>query len=353
MRLRSNVIAIIAILLVTTGGWMSSRTSHEARAPLAQALDLLPPDTRVAGFTDWALIRSTLGFDNVTTALDRDTLLSNAFERDLSARSILENFTPTMVAKYGWSVADLRWEMYGQATTGAVLAAGMNDDLKADAVVSGLRKLGYVQKRGSWSLGPDKLALAAPGLPETFVNIAVLGDERLIIASDSSSYLEGVIAMHRHHGKSLAAIAAIRQTASPLLGAQSAVIQVRNDACKSTGLTGEPATVQAQGRNTVKPLGKLASVTYGARAIFDRAGDQRLRFSLTFDSAAVATRQLQLRSALTKGSFVGRTGQIGDVLTLTSAQTNGPNATLDFDVDTDKGSFMDGNGPLLFAACSS
>lgn len=353
MRLRTSVIAIIAVVLVVTGGWAYSRTSHDARAPLAQALDVLPADTRVAGFTDWAQIRSALRLDRVTTAIDRDALVNRAFERDVSARSILEGFTPTMVAKYGWSIADLRWEMYGQASTGAVLAAGMNDELKAAKVSSALKELGYVETGGVWSLAIDQLTVVAPGLPETLANIAVLEGERLILASDSASYLEGVLAMHHTNGKSLAAIATVRQTATPLLGAQSAVIQVNSDACKSTGLAGESADVQAQGRNTVKPLGTLVAVEYGARAIFDRAGDQRLRFSMTFGSAPVATRQLTLRSALSTGAFVGRIGNIGDVLTLTSAHTTGPNATLDFDVDPEKGSFMGGDGPLLFAACSS
>ena len=353
MRLRANVIAVVVAVLVATGGWAISRNGHDARAPLTQALDVLPPDTRVAGFTDWAQIRSTLGFDRITSAIDRDSLVSNAFERDLSARSVLEGFAETMVAKYGWSIADLRWEMYGQASRGAVLVAGMNDELKAGKVTSGLRKLGYAEQGGIWSIDIDKLAQVVPGLPETFSNIAVLGNERLILAGDQKPYLAGVLEMHRDHAKSLAGVVAARQTAAPLVGAQSAVIEVTADACRATGLTDEPADVRAQGRNTVKPLGKLATVKYGARAIFDRAGDQQVRFSMTFGSAVQATRQLQLRSALTTGPFIGRTGQIGDVLTLTSTHSSGPNMSLDFDVDADKGSFMNGEGPLLFAACSA
>jgi len=92
MRLRAVVIAIIVIAVVSAGGWAISRTHPDARAPLSQALDVLPADTRVAGFTDWQQIRTTLGFDRITTAIDRDTLVYNSFERDLSARSILEGF---------------------------------------------------------------------------------------------------------------------------------------------------------------------------------------------------------------------------------------------------------------------
>jgi hypothetical protein len=87
MRLRAGAIAIIVMILVSVGGLAVSRTQPDARAPLSQALDVLPADTRVAGFTDWAQIRQTLGFDDITTAIDRKTLVDNAFERDLSART--------------------------------------------------------------------------------------------------------------------------------------------------------------------------------------------------------------------------------------------------------------------------
>ncbi len=353
MRLRVGVIAIIVMILASVGGWAVSRTQSDARAPLSQALDVLPVDTRAAGFTDWAQIRTTLGFDEVTSAIDRKTLVNNASERDLSSRSVFEASTDDMNAKFGWTIADLRWEAYGQASNGALLAAGLNDSLEAGTVTSGLRDLGYVQNGDTWTIDSADLAVKVPGLPTTFANIAFLEDERLILLSDQARYLDRALTMHRDHAASLAGVAAVRQTATPLVGALTAVIQVGKDACEATGLAGMPATVQAQGRNTVKPLGKLEPVAYGARAMFDNDGDQWLRFSLTFDSAVQATRQLELRRALSTGPFVGRNGQIGDVLTLTGGHTSGPNTTLDFGLDATRGAFMSGNGPLLFAACSS
>lgn len=353
MRLRAGVIAIIVMAVALTGGWGFSRTQPDARAPLSQGLEVLPADTRIAGFTDWARIRKTLGFGRITTSIDRDSLLASAFDRDLSARSIMENFTEVMVANYGWSVADLRWEMYGQASDGALLAAGMNDNLERGTVTAGLRKLGYVEKGGIWSLESQQLAAKAPGLPRTFANVAVLGDERLILMSDAVPYLRRALALRRDRGTSLAGVVAARQTAAPLIGAESAVVEVRKDHCASTGLSDEPANVRSRGRNIVNPLGRLEPVAYGARALFDRGEDQRLRFSLTFDSAALATRQLALRTRLTTGPFVGRPEQIGEVLKLTSSSTRGPNAVLDFGLVAGKGSFMNGNGAVLFAACKS
>lgn len=351
MRLRTSVLAIIAIILASVGGWAISRTQDDARAPLTQALEMMPADTRVAGFTDWAQIRGSLGFEGrITSAIDRKSLIAKAFERNLSARSILEGSTEIMDAHYGWTIADLRWEMYGQASDGSVMVAGFDGALKGSAIASGLREIGYEEVNGVWSI--DAASVKNARLPAPFANVAVLDDERLIVMSDQTDYLDKVVAMRRDHDLSLAGVAAARQTAAPLVGAHSAVLQAGKDACTSTGFADQPAEVVEQARNAVRPFGKLETVLYGARAIFDREGEQQLRFSMTFGSAAEATRQAELRAALTTGPLVGRTGRTEDVLTLTSSHTDGPNATLDFDVDSTKGSFMGGSGPLLFAACS-
>ncbi|MEO6470614.1 MAG: hypothetical protein ABIR57_02150, partial [Aeromicrobium sp.] len=96
----------------------------------------------------------------------------------------------------------------------------------------------------------------------------------------------------------------------------------------------------------------LAPMRYGARALFDDGDNASLRFAMTFDSAPQATRQIALRKQLTTGQFVGRTGQMSDLLTLDSTHTDGPTGWLDFDFNPDTARFMDGEGPLLFATCS-
>lgn len=353
MRLRASVIAIIAMILASAGGWAISKSQDDSRAPLAQALEALPADARVAGFTDWARIREALGFDGpVTSAIDRASLVSNAYERDVSARSILEDYAEVMDGRFGWSIADLRWEVYGQASDGAVMVAGMNDGLAANTVTSGLRDMDYEEADGVWSIAADDMPAKLPGLPATFANVTVLDDQGLIVMSDEADYVETVVSVSRGHDPSLAGVTAARETAAPLVGAASALLATGKDACDSTGFADQPTEVVEQARNIVRPLGELATVSYGGRAMFDDAGDQVLRFSMTFDSAAIATRQSRLRAALTTGPFIGRSGQTEDLLTLTSTHTDGPNATMDFGVDTTKGSFMNGRGPVLFAACA-
>ncbi|MEO6472826.1 MAG: hypothetical protein ABIO14_13600, partial [Aeromicrobium sp.] len=258
MRLRTNVIAIIAILLIVGGAWVVSETHPSSQSALAEALDSVPANTRVAGFTDWAQIRTTLGFDKVTGKVDRDSLINNAFERDFSSRSLLEKFTDPMSKGFGWTVADLRWEMYGQASKGAVLVAGMNDDLKSGKVTRGLRSFGYKESAGIWKVDDATVAGSIPGAPTILRFASYLKNDRLIYFSDHRAYLESVVALHRDHGKTLAGVPSARQVAEPLIGSQSAFVSVGRDACLSTGLSKSPAGVREQARSLLRPLGKLA-----------------------------------------------------------------------------------------------
>lgn len=347
MRLRTTVIPIIVMIAVSAGGWAVSRTSHDSRTPMSQALEYLPSDTRVAGFTDWAQIRDIVGFDKDSDGTE--SLIGLAFERDLSARSVLGDFNEILEPSFGWSVADLAWEAYGQATDGSVLVAGMSGDLDADTVAGTLDSIGYSEADGIWSANPAKVA---PGVSRSMANIAVVEASHLLVMSDDKAYLRGVLRGHRDRD-SLGAVTAARQAAAPLVGAPSALLEVGKDACKSAGFADQPEETRARARNTVEPLGTLAQVSYAGRAVFDAAGDQRLRFSMQFASAPEAGAQLELRRQLTTGDFIGRTGTLDEVLKLRTSRTDGSTAVLDFDFDRTKGSFMSGAGPILFAACAT
>lgn len=353
MRLRTSLSAIIAIVLIMAGGWAFSQTRSDARTPLAEAMDTIPADTRVAGFTDWAGIRTTLGFGTVRSKLDRTSIIDSSFKRDLSARSVLQTFTEEMQGPYGWSMADTRWEMYAQGSKGALLSVGLNEDLGSATVTKGLSKLGYRKTDGIWAISADALSAAIPSLPSAFLRAAYFPRENLIYFSDGDAYLRKAVADHNAHGPTLAGVPSARMAAEPLVGSLSAVISVRGDSCKDTGVSGQPADVRAQARNIVKPFGTLSPYEYGGRALFDDGDDAHLTFSMAFDSAALATSQIALRRQLTTGPYLGLTGRLEDVLQLRSTHTDGPAAWLDFGFDSAKASFMNGDGPLLFATCAA
>lgn len=358
MRLRTGVSAgsigaIIAIVLIMTGGWAFSQTRSDSRTSLAQALDTAPADARVAGFTDWAGIRRVLGFAKIRSAIDRNSLVDNSFKRNFSGRSVMQPLADQMHEAYGWSIADLRWEMFAQGTSGEVLSAGLDGGLRSSTVTKGLTSLGYRRSDGIWAITTDALSSALPGFPSAFTYAAYYPRQKLILFSDTLAYLQRIVTMHRDNGRTLAGVAAARMTAAPLVGSLSAVISDDIASCEATGLSGEPADVRAQARNLVAPLGKLSAYSYAGRAIFDDGDDAHLRFTMAFGTAAKASHQLALRRQLTKGPFIGRTGRLQDVLRLRSTSLDGPVASLDFGFDADKAAFMNGQGPLLFTACSA
>lgn len=358
MRLRTTapvtgIGAVVAIVLIMTGGWAFSQTRSDSRTSLAQAMDSIPANTRVAGFTDWAGIRATLGFGDVRTEVDRTSVIDSSFRRNFSARSVMQTFTEEMQSSYGWSVADVRWEMFAQANTGAVLSVGLDGDLPSSTVTKGLRKLGYRKTGGIWAISEDTLSGAIPDLPSTFLRAAYFPREKLIYFSDGDSYLRSVVANHSSHGRTLAGVPAARMTAAPLAGSLTAVISDKTDSCRDTGVADQSGDVKAQARNIVDPLGTLRSYEYGGRALFDNGDDAHLTFSMAFGSAPLATSQIALRRQLTKGPYLGRSDRLQDVLQLRSTHTDGPAAWLDFGFDPDKASFMSGDGALLFATCAA
>lgn len=346
MRLRTGGIAIIVIAVALASGWAISRTVADSRGHLTQALDALPANTRIIGFTDWAKIRDGLGVDASSPGND---LADKAFTRGLSERSVLADAAPAMSDAFGWSIADLNWEAYGQTVGGSVSAAGMGSDLDRTIVERGLKQAKYVETGGIWSVGVSSTVAGGGPLPETVTNAAVF--DGLVYFSSRRDYLADVVAVHRDRGPTLAGVVTARQTADQLRGAASAYIADGKDECKSAGFADQDESVRNQARNAVQQYGALSAYRYAGRAIFDDGDASRLVFAMTFDSGATATRQAALRSQLTTGQFIGRVGSMKDIVTLDSTHTDGPTVALDFQFNRSYSDFMTGVGPVLFAAC--
>ncbi len=348
MRLRTGVIALIFMSVAVASGWTISRTAGDSRGHLTQALDALPANTRIAGFTDWAKIRAALGVDASSPGHE---LADKAFTRGVSDRSVLADAALPMSDAFGWSIADLDWEAYGQAVGGSVSAAGMGSRLDRTFVERGLKKAKYVETDGIWSANVSSTVDGGGALPATVTNAVVF--DGLVYFSSRRDYLADVVAVRRNHGPTLAGVVTARQTAGPLRGAVSAYLADGKDECGSSGFADQDESVHNQARNAVQPYGALRAYRYAGRAIFDDGGANRLTFSMTFDSGATASRQAALRSHLTTGQFIGRVGSIEDVLTLSSTHSDGPTVSLDVQFNGAYSDFMTGTGPVLFAACST
>ena len=356
MRLRlvliSGLVPLLVIAAAILGGrWAGGEVAADTRSPLSSALDSLPADTQVAGFTDWARIREVLGVGAATTASARAALADDASLRDLSTRSAIGQVTEEMHDAYGWSPADLDWEAYGRAKDGAVMVARFDRSVSFDSVRAHLRKLGYSREGRVWTIDPDSTA-AGHELASALGAITLLPRQRLVVAADRAAYVLTVLETIDRDAPSLLSVRSAADVASTLVGADSALLQTGPFACESTSLANQGPDVEAQARAAIDRAGDLVEPEFAGRALDGGStSSETMRFALGFGSPAAAVRQRQVRTALASGPFIGRSGRVEDSLVLRSSGVRGSTVLLRFGHDPDSTPYMTGDGPLLFAGC--
>ena len=341
------MVSVLVIALALGGGWWAAALKPDTRPALTSALDALPADTTVVGFTDWSRIRDHLGLGVVDTRDERSTLAAVAARRDLSTRSVIGSKAEEMHDLLGWSTADVEWEVYGQDPDGTAAVVRLGRSISFDAVRSKLRAAGYRQDGPRWSAGRPT------GLPETFVNVALVPRQRLVVLSDRSSQLARVLDVIDGRARSLAGNPAAAETARALADSDSVLLQGGTLACESTAVSG--ADRERQARAAIDRAGELEPYRFSGRGVVDRGGSgfsaQRLVFAMTFESAVVASEQAQVRARLATGPFIGRNGPIDETLRLSSSVADESTARMSFAHDPDTDVFMTGTGPVLFASC--
>lgn len=358
MRLRVVLASVLAPLLVVgvalAGGFWASGRAADGRSSLTVALDTLPADAQVAGFTDWSLIRQHLHLGSASTKAARAALNDDATLRDLTTRSVIGRSIEEMHSSFGWSAADLDWEAYGQAADGSAMVAHLDGSVSLAAVRAGLRKLGYQREGNIWSIEGSTDATVSNDLVGVLGAVAIVPRQRLLVAADRSTYVSTVLQVIDRTQPSLLSVRRAADVAASLVGADSALLQTGPVACDATSLKDKSADVRAQGRAAVERAGGLAKVDYAGRGLVDESAKQQsVRFAMSFDSPVQAAQQLMVRRQLTTGPFIGREGRIEDSLTLAHSTTDGSTATLRFDHPSGSVAYLTGDGPLLFAGCGS
>lgn len=350
--LRRVVAPLVVLALACTAGWaVDDRSDADPRAPLATALDVLPAATLVAGFTDWSAIRQRLDLGRASSAADRARLGEDGALRDLTTRSVLGESIQGMHTLYGWSAADLEWESYGQAPGGAALVARLTSRISFDDVQKRLRTLGYAREGRVWRLGDEGRSRVGPEIASSLATMTLVPEERLVVATSSKAYVPVVLATIEGDRASMLSRRPVSDLAVELTGSDSVLVQGREEACRSTVVGDGDPDVADQAAAAVARAGTLTSPRYTGRGLIDGPRSQVIRFVASFGSPGEAADQLRARQALATGPFIGRSGRIEDSLDLVSADVRGATTTLQFDLDPDRGAFMSGEGPLLFAAC--
>lgn len=335
---RAGALSVVVIALVLGLGWAARPLGTAPTPSLTAALASVPLGTTVVGVTDWRQVRAS--------GVPVDELSA----RDVSTRSELGRSREVMQELMGWSVDDLAWEAFAQGGGPGVLVAAL-EDISPSTVEDGLADAGFVRSADGWTPGPG--VLTSSGLSTVLGHVVVLERERLLVAAETPSATDAAVRVVRDGAPALSADPESVAVAQALAGADAVLLQRAGVGCDAARLTSEESLRQAA--VALEPVGPLAAHTTSGRALTDRGGDgmgaQTVRFAMAFDAAATAREQARVRESVSTGPFIGRTGQVDEVLRLVGTRTRGPVLALEFERDPARDVVMTATGPLLFAAC--
>lgn len=325
--------AVVASAAVAVGVSAGGSAPAHGRGPLAAAMSSLPQSTTVAGFTDWAYVAQ------------RNGSLYDAAERDLVTRSALIDVAPGLASALGVRLRDLRWETYGQGDYGEIAVVRLQ---RAMPTAARLRKAGYKHNQSTqiWT-ATGRLA----GEEAIYGSLAALPKDDLLVLGVGPRAVAAAASVVRGSATSFVENRAVADATAALASTHTALIQARGLGCAATEPGREPETA-GQVEAAQQRFGRVERYSVLARGLRDvRSGPQRFLAAMTFPSAAVAAEQARVRGALSHGPFIGRSGDMAEVLRLRSATSDGRTTLLTFDHPADSEYLMTGQGPLLPASC--
>jgi hypothetical protein len=291
----------------------------------------VPADVSVLGFTDWASI------------LDRYTV-EEALERDLSTRSARADADLDEIRSVlGWRLEDLAWEAYAQDRIGDVVVVALKGDVPSEAR---LRKAGYKLGGKVWR-ATGRLENQQP----LYRFVVPLAKRHLVVMSEGFEAVEKTLAVIEGRRASLAANPHVASTVAALAAGETALLQAGDLGCDATHAAIDADAVDqvraAQGR-----FGTLQTYRWLGRGLNDDGSQlQTFVVAMPFKSAAIASRQADVRAAMSVGPFIGRAGNMSEVLRLRSARADGNTAVLTYAHPANSDFLMPGRGPLLPASC--
>jgi hypothetical protein len=360
--MRRSLIAAVVLALAIASGTLIARGDDDLRSPLSQALATLPAATLTANFTDWHLVRETVGASGVTSTAStagQRRLLDAAYEDDLSAASALAGSALSMSKHFGWSVFDLEWEIFGQAREGAAIVAELTDDSDPDEVVAGLADLGYHEPEtaaddgGVWLGGPDLLATIDYSLSPLLQNVAVLADRDLVVMSDRPSYTEQTVDTIVSGSDKLADVRDVTATAAPLAGSIAAVVHQAPRSCAVTSFDHASASDRELAAARIAEAGGLSNQQGLGFGIRDDDAGLVLDVSMHFESPAAAEADRGPRTVLASGPAIGQGGTYDERFTLDETRVVGDDLVLALRPIGDQMSLVSdlASSPLLFPGC--
>ena len=345
------IVLVGCLALLTLAGVVGVRTWQDSRrSELARAVALAPASAERLSWTDWEGVRRRVDAD-----LDRPgseeiaTFLDAAFDRDLSTASGLVESALPLHDRFGFSPADLSWELLAQGPDGAVEILGFADGEQVEELAETLEDLGFTppeDESGVWRGGADLLARIAPGLSPELQYFALLPDRGVVLTSDTSTHLQEVLAVAQGDALALESVAEVVEDVGDAL---AAAIFTGAYACEHLAMAGADATDRSQGEALAEEAGGVHPMSAFAMA---NQPDGRLRVSMSFESDDAARQDADARAKLAAGPAPGQGGDFGDRFEVAEATARGRLVRLD--LEPRDGVYVRSDltsGPVLFATC--
>lgn len=285
------------------------------RPPVAErAVGLLPAGTQRVTFTDWAGVRAELG----------DRFDDEVITSDLSAASVALGAASTLEESFGWGPSTIAWEALGQGEEGQVLIVDLGDradiaDLATSYAGQGYDDPGKGRLDGAvWAGGAE--ALGRAGLTEAiFANVAVLGDEHLLLLSDSPDFLAKAVKAAKG-GKRLD-FAPVQRVGAPL----AAVGFVGDLACERLSFANADPGAQAKAASLVEEAGGVSPLDGYLVAL---GAERAWTAVFHYENEDQATRDARSRRALAGAEDPGQMESYPDLFTVDAAEVEGRDLVL-------------------------
>jgi hypothetical protein len=253
---------------------------------------------------------------------------------------------------FGFSPADVDWELLAQSTTGSVLIAGLPDRLDVGELGDGFERLGYERPDsddGVWSGGEELVsnisASNGSSLSPQFQYLALDGDRHLLLASDSGPYLREAVAQVDDDLDDDGLSAVAGAVDEPL----SAEVYTGDFACTSLAMAQADDDDQAAGEQLVAAAGEVDPMTGFAMAA---EPDRTVRVAMAFETGDQARRNADSRARLAAGPAPGQGGDFDDRFSLGPVTADGSTLTMELK-PVDRSPVLSdlSTGPVLFATC--
>lgn len=343
------VLTLVAAVAIGVVIWQ-----RQNRTDLERALAFLPSETLRVAWTDWHGVREELGVDADADSPgdDAQKLVDDGFEPDLTSGSAMVQSAKALHEKFGFSPASVEWEALGQSEEGAVVAMQLAEDADFDEIADNLAGLGYTEPEendGVWQGGIDLMPKIDPSLNPEFQYVALLADERMVLTSDESSYLETALQTAKGDHDGLEGEDDVADVASVAGDPVSGVLLQGDHACQALAMSQADGEDQRVAAALVADAGEVNPLT---GFLLASQPDGRIRAVLGFESDDQAEANTESRRRLAEGAAPGQGGDFSDRFAIESAEQDGRNVVLTLKpVDGEYVVSDLSHGPVLFATC--